>query len=68
MATSRSESATRRAIHRGECGPYCRIGRRLAIRRSAFLEALAQRETLPAPASAHERPFLRVFDREGGQS
>ncbi|MEZ6010109.1 MAG: hypothetical protein R3F05_20430 [Planctomycetota bacterium] len=37
-------SAARRAVLRGECGPYLRLGRRIAVRREAFLAALAERE------------------------
>jgi excisionase family DNA binding protein len=44
-----SQAAVRRAIHRGELGPWCRIGRRIAVRREALLEALEARETTPVP-------------------
>ena len=40
-------SAARRCILRGEVGPYIRRGRRLLLRREAFLEALRQREVHP---------------------
>ena len=43
-----TESAARRTVLRGECGPYLRIGRRIAVRREAFLAALAGREQHPA--------------------
>lgn len=43
----RSESAARRAIHSGRCGPFLRIGRRLAVRRDSLLDALAAREIRP---------------------
>lgn len=42
-----SESATRRAVLRGDCGPYVRLGRRLAIRRDALMSALQDREHDP---------------------
>lgn len=42
-----SESSARRAILGGDCGPYLRIGRRLAVRRESFLAALAAREIRP---------------------
>lgn len=38
--------SARRAIRRGECGPFVRLGRRLAVRREAFLGALEARESL----------------------
>jgi hypothetical protein len=37
-------SAARRAVLRGDCGPYLRIGRRIAVRRESLLAALAERE------------------------
>jgi len=46
-----TESAARRAVLRGECGPFLRIGRRLAVRRDAFLAALAARESSPQDGS-----------------
>lgn len=46
-----SASAARRALLRGDCGPYLRIGRRLAIRREALLQSLAAREVHPLPRS-----------------
>ena len=48
VALSVSESAARRAVLRGDCGPYLRIGRRLAVRRDSFLAALQLREISPA--------------------
>ncbi len=41
------EQAARRALLRGECGPYLQIGRRLAVPRDPFLSSLAQREQPP---------------------
>jgi hypothetical protein len=41
-------SAARRAVIRGDCGPFLRLGRRIAVRREAFLAALAAREIDPA--------------------
>jgi hypothetical protein len=43
----KSASAARRAILDGECGPYLRRGRRLLVRREAFLDALRKREVQP---------------------
>lgn len=37
-------SGARRAIRRGECGPYLRIGRRLAMLRESFLRSLTRRQ------------------------
>jgi hypothetical protein len=44
--------AARRAIRSGECGPFIRLGRRLAVRRVAFLSALAAREVQPRQAGS----------------
>lgn len=43
-------SAARRAVLRGECGPYLRLGRRIAVRRESFLAALAEREQEATPS------------------
>jgi hypothetical protein len=43
-----TDGAARRAVRRGDCGPYLRLGRRLAVRRESFLRALASREIDPA--------------------
>ncbi len=52
-------SAARKAILRGDCGPYLRIGRRLAVRRDSFLAALRELEIDPrAPL-----PYLAVMRR-----
>ncbi len=48
LALSLSHSAARRVILRGDCGPYSRIGRRLAVRRESFLAALEARQVSPA--------------------
>lgn len=44
--------ATRRAVLRGEVGPYLRIGNRLAVLRESFLAALTRRQTLPIAMGA----------------
>jgi hypothetical protein len=49
LALRTTPAAARRLVLGGLC-PYFRIGRRLAVRRSAFLAALAARETGPAAA------------------
>lgn len=56
-----SPSAARRAVHRGECGPYLEIGRRLAVLRDSFLSALREREITVAPTTA--RPLPSGVDR-----
>ena len=64
-----SEGGARKMILRGECGPYSRMGRRLVVRREAFLEALEAREKHPKPASGGsprsrpDREFLRKLKR-----
>ena len=45
LALQVSDSTARRAVLRGDCGPYFRFGRRLAVRRESFLDSLAARET-----------------------
>ena len=44
VALQVSASTARRAVLRGDCGPYFRLGRRLAVRRASLLDALASRE------------------------
>lgn len=51
-----SPSAARRAVHRGECGPYLEFGRRLAVLRDSFLAALKAREVTAAPATTRPLP------------
>ena len=48
----RSETAARRAIVSGTCGPYLRLGRRLAVRRESLLQSLADQEIDP-----HDSPL-----------
>lgn len=48
LALQLGPDAARRAILRGDCGPFFRVGRRLALRRDSFLAALASREQDPA--------------------
>lgn len=52
----KSASAARRCILRGEVGPYIRRGRRLLLRREAFLEALRQREVHPGESHPRGAP------------
>lgn len=40
----RGQASTRRAVRRGDCGPYIRVGHRLAVLRTSFLGALASRQ------------------------
>jgi hypothetical protein len=42
-----SEDAARRAILRGDFGPYVRIGRRIVLRRDSMAAHLASREVRP---------------------
>jgi hypothetical protein len=43
-------STARRAVLRGQLGPYIRVGRRIAVLRTSFLDALAAREqAVPSP-------------------
>lgn len=47
----RGQASTRRAVRRGDCGPYIRVGHRLAVLRTSFLGALASRQ-VGVPAGA----------------
>jgi hypothetical protein len=50
--------AARKAIVRGWCGPYSRVGRRLFVRRESFLAAFKSREVQPpAIPSPHFTPL-----------
>jgi len=49
LALQLGPDAARRAILRGECGPFIRVGRRLAVLRDSFLASLAKRQTGPGP-------------------
>jgi hypothetical protein len=68
-----SLSGARKAIVRGDFGPYLRLCRRLAVRRESFLEALRGRE-LAAPGrfsvlkrGAPSRAQSRPRDIEAGK-
>lgn len=43
-----SESGTRRAVRRGDCGPYIVLGRRLAVLRESFLTHLLRQQAVAA--------------------
>lgn len=43
LALGLTASGARQAIHRGECGPHFRIGRKLAILRESFIHALSKK-------------------------
>src|SRR5688572_5360276 len=60
-----SPATARRRLLDGTCGPIMRIGRRLAVRREAFLDALAAREVDPTPAPSRPR-VLRAAAPKGG--
>jgi hypothetical protein len=49
--------STRRAVLRGDCGPYFRVGRRLAVLRESFLNSLARRQVhvLAGPSATPAR-------------
>ena len=47
LALGVTEGAARKAVLRGDCGTYIRLGRRLAVRRESFLAALEAREIDP---------------------
>ena len=49
LALDISRSGARKAIVRGDFGPFLRLCRRLAVRRESFLETLRAREALEAP-------------------
>lgn len=54
LALQLGRDAARKAILRGECGPYIRLGRRLAVLRESFLAALASRQVGPGPRRSGE--------------
>lgn len=49
VAFGMTRSGARRAVLRGDLGPYSRIGRRVFLRRDSILSALKAREVTPAP-------------------
>lgn len=60
-----TDSAARKAILRGDCGRYVRIGRRLAVRRESFLAALEANEIDPRSPL----PYLAILRRgESGRA
>lgn len=44
-----TRSGARRALLRGDLGPYFTVGRRLFVRRAAMLAAVQAREVTPQP-------------------
>ena len=52
LAFGMTRSGARRAVVRGDLGPYFTVGRRLFLRRDAMLAAVAARETVPTPRPA----------------
>jgi hypothetical protein len=50
-----TRGAVRKMLMRGECGSYLRIGRKLAVRRAAFLQALEAREISPVRSRGRPR-------------
>lgn len=68
-----SISGARRAVLRGDLGPYTKLGRRLVLRRDSLLEALEAREVRPRdpPSALPPRdPELvrRILHPRGGGS
>ena len=57
-----TRGAVRKAIQRGEFGPYLYIGRRLAVRRESFVAALKAREIAP-PKAGHSRATRPIPDK-----
>ena len=55
LALQRSTSYARKAVLLGECGPFVRVGGRLAILRTAFLASLAQRQEAPVTTTTRGR-------------
>lgn len=55
LALSVEPAAARRAIVAGWCGPYLRLGRRLAVLRDSFLAELQSRAMEPKPAEDQRR-------------
>lgn len=64
LALSMTASATRRLVMRGEVGPYTWIGRRIVVRREAFLKALAEREVCPVPPGPPPVPVAPEWARQ----
>jgi len=46
LALRCTHSTARTSLRKGECGPFIRIGRRRAVLRDTFFEALRQRQCL----------------------
>ena len=68
----KSRSAGRRAILRGDCGPFVRQGRKLLVLRTDFLRALEERREHPTPEPTPEPPdwarkILARHRRKGGR-
>jgi len=61
-----SASGARRAVLRGECGRFLRVGRRIAVSREAFSEALRAREV--APLDPRARPSWKRTLRGAGRA
>jgi hypothetical protein len=60
LALQCSPTAARRAIRRGECGPYVRLGRRYAVLRATFIDAIERQaasvHTLEIASAVEVRP------------
>lgn len=71
-----TRSGARRAVIRGDFGPYFNVGRRIFLRRESMLEAVKAREVTPTPRPgpppvpeppAWARDLLRRGSRAGGR-
>ncbi len=73
LATGTGDSAARKAIVRGDYGPYFRVGRRLAVLHESFIAALKAREIepgLPQHAAKPPRPnrkFVEMLENRRGR-
>lgn len=71
LALGVTPSAARKLIRRGF--PHVRIGRRLAVRRDAFLETIAASEVVPEvplgppPAPKPKPEYLKLLRRHRGE-
>ncbi len=49
LALRVGENTARKAVLRGDLGPFLRLGRRVAVLRESFLAALERRQEVPRP-------------------
>lgn len=58
-----TRSGARRAVLRGDLGPYSRVGRRIFLRRVSVLDALKSREVVPPPRDPPPVPVAPEWAR-----